>query len=82
MFCECDIIVTIMRNDKWIRRWVVPASKADKFWTVAVDADGNYGCSCPVWKFRRIECKHIREIKGDVNREKTSFLIPDELFKL
>lgn len=52
-----------MKKDKWIKRWPVRNSKNTGNWIVAIDADGNYGCSCPVWKFKRQECKHIRFIK-------------------
>lgn len=50
--------------DKWKVRWKVPSeSDPDKVYTVARDAEGQYGCSCPVWKFRRRECKHIQAVK-------------------
>jgi hypothetical protein len=49
--------------DKWIKRWKVPSHSSDKVYTVAQDATGEYGCSCPVWKFKRQECKHIKEVK-------------------
>jgi hypothetical protein len=52
-----------MRRDKWLKRWQVPSSSDNGVWTVAVDADGNYGCSCPVWRFRRQECHHIKMVK-------------------
>ncbi|GAH80784.1 unnamed protein product, partial [marine sediment metagenome] len=32
-------------------------------WIVAIDNDGHYGCSCPVWKFKRQECHHIKLVK-------------------
>jgi hypothetical protein len=69
---------------KWIKRWEVPSSRSTAHWIVAIDADGNYGCSCPVWKFKREECKHIIKIKyaDQEIKEKTGFLIPDEMFKL
>ena len=44
---------------KWVRKIKVPASTEGQFWTVAQDAEGNWGCSCPVWKFSRKKCKHI-----------------------
>jgi len=50
--------------DKWIQRWEVTShSNPDKTYVVAIDGDGGWGCSCPVWKFRRLECKHIRQVK-------------------
>lgn len=56
--------------EKWVRKWKVPKSQGNDFWTVSVDAAGLYGCSCPVWKFRRQECKHIAAVKdGCYNAE-------------
>jgi len=55
--------------DKWIKRWKVEKSKGDGHWIVALDKDGNYGCSCPVWKFRRQECHHIVLIKNNGGEE-------------
>lgn len=51
------------KTDRWVKRWEVPKSSGDGNWIVAIDKDGNYGCSCPVWKFRRQECHHIKLIK-------------------
>ncbi len=53
-----------MGQDKWVRRWEVESSNSMHTYTVAVDAMGNWGCSCPVWKFKRLECKHIQKIKA------------------
>ncbi len=54
-----------MAKDKWVQRFMVPGSNG-AVWTVGIDAEGGFGCSCPVWKFKREECKHIREIKREV----------------
>ena len=45
----------------WVEKWEVEGSNG-KTWVVSVDVNGNYGCSCPVWKFKREECKHIRKV--------------------
>lgn len=51
-------------KDKWVERWAVGSDSGDETYTVAMDADGDYGCSCPVWRrFRGKECKHIKMIK-------------------
>jgi len=55
--------------DKWVKRWQVPKSSGDGFWTVAIDKEGNYACSCPVWKLKRLECHHILEIKQNGGQE-------------
>ena len=47
---------------KWVKRWKVNGSNGN-VWIVAQDQEGNYGCSCPVWKFRRQECHHIKQVK-------------------
>lgn len=55
-----------MMTDKWIKRWKVPShSSPDKTYTVAVDREGVYGCSCPAWtrNSERPDCKHIKEVK-------------------
>jgi len=52
-----------LKNDKWIKRFKVKSSSGNGYYIVAIDKEGNYGCSCPVWKFRRQECHHIRLIK-------------------
>jgi hypothetical protein len=58
--------------DKWISRWYVGSdSNPDKTYTVAVDAAGNFGCSCPAWtpsKQRRQDCKHIKRVKAPLAR--------------
>ena len=67
------------KKDKWIIRWKVENSAGDGYWTVAIDKKGNYGCSCPVWKFKRKECKHIKYVKENPNTEtnKTEIKHPD-----
>ena len=56
-------MATAIKTDKWIKRWEVPKSSGDGNWIVAIDKDGNYGCSCPIWKFKRQECHHILEVR-------------------
>lgn len=55
-------------RDPWIKRWKVRGSGGNSY-VVAVDAKGNYGCSCTAWKFRRQECKHILQVKANGGRE-------------
>jgi len=58
----------------WLKRWKVPGSNGGE-WTVAIDKDGNWGCSCPVWKFQRLpfaerkQCHHILQVKMDGGEE-------------
>lgn len=46
---------------KWVKRWKVRGS-GGKTYVVALSDTGEYGCDCPVWKFRRERCKHIDEV--------------------
>ena len=55
---------------KWIKKWQVQGSKNP--WTVSLSDTGEYGCSCPVWKFRRRQCHHIEHVKDNPD------LSPDE----
>jgi hypothetical protein len=57
-----------MVNDKWVKRWNIEGSNGH-VWIVAQDKDGNYGCSCPVWKFKRQECHHIIQVKQGMGTE-------------
>lgn len=68
------------KQDKWVKRWKVPSSSGNGDYTVAIDKDGNYGCSCPVWKFRRQECHHIKLVKlgnlqAEVNRSLPQYIL-------
>ena len=47
----------------WIKKWEVSGSNG-KIWIVSLADDGHWGCSCPVWKFRRVECHHIQEVQS------------------
>ena len=46
----------------WGQRWSIEGTRGN-IDTVATDENGEYGCSCPAWKFRRQECRHIKEVK-------------------
>jgi len=61
--CGAEWLGTLVEA-KWIRKWRVPSHReGGGVYVVAQADDGTYGCSCPAWKFRRIECKHIRSVK-------------------
>lgn len=54
---------------KWIKKWKAPSnSTPGKEYTVSIDREGNYGCSCPRWKFQRApfdereSCDHIEDV--------------------
>ena len=50
-----------MKRGKWIKKWTVAGSTCD--WIVSLAESGEYGCSCPLWKFRREQCHHIQYIR-------------------
>lgn len=53
----------------WVKRWQVPSETSPgTVYTVAIDTNGNYGCSCPVWKFSRKQCKHIERVRMQERR--------------
>jgi len=54
---------------KWIKKWKVQSSSGNGNYIVSIDVNGNYGCSCPVWKFRRQECHHIVKVKNSGSKE-------------
>ena len=48
----------------YIAQWDVEShTTPGKHYTVSLKHDHTWQCSCPQWKFRRKECKHIIEIK-------------------
>lgn len=53
--------------DRWVVRFRV-ASETDPrvSYTVAVDAAGRWGCSCPAWIYdpERRPCKHVRSVQA------------------
>ena len=56
------------QDNRWIRKWVVGSESGPGSYIVAQDKEGNWGCSCPAWKFRRKTCKHILEVMGGGGR--------------
>lgn len=57
---------------KWVKKWFVENGK----YTVSLSDKNEYGCSCPVWKFRRIECKHIRNVRFNPDGYKVKEKLP------
>ena len=51
---------------KWIQSFEVPSTSGNGTYIVSQDRDGNFGCSCPQWRFKRRECKHVVKIKAQV----------------
>lgn len=49
----------------WSDRWDVPRSDGSGVWTVSRSDAGAWGCSCPVWRFKRETCKHITRIQEE-----------------
>lgn len=49
-------------SQRWVKQWQIEGNSGT-IHTVSVSDDGTWGCSCPVWKFKRKECHHIMEVK-------------------
>jgi hypothetical protein len=52
-------------RDRYQARYSVPRSSGDKTWTVSQTTKGDWRCSCPVWRFKREQCKHIAAVQDD-----------------
>lgn len=50
----------------WIRKWEVPSSSGKGVWVVSLSDTGEYGCACPVWKYKREKCKHIIRLQNNL----------------
>jgi len=52
---------------KWIKKWEVEGSRGAKH-IVSLSDDGTYGCSCPcpVWKYKRKDCKHVLRVMAGI----------------
>lgn len=50
---------------KWIKKWKVEGESGSVSYVVSLSDKHIWGCSCPVWKYRRQECKHIVSVKVD-----------------
>jgi hypothetical protein len=45
----------------------------DHIWIVSLGDDGSWGCSCPVWRFHRVECHHIDSIKEQYTGDEVEY---------
>ncbi len=52
--------------NQWIQSFEVPSSSGRGTYRVSQDRNGQFGCSCPHWKYRHQPCKHIETIKNQV----------------
>lgn len=53
------------RLGKWTRFFEVPSeSRSNLAYIVSMgEGEGNWGCSCPRWIYRREDCKHIKAVQ-------------------
>lgn len=74
----------------WVRRFEVRSTTdASASYTVAIDDNGAWGCSCPAWKFKKKDhttglkpdCKHILGVRGGMvdSRRRQSRALDREL---
>ena len=51
---------------KWDKKWKIQSDTSGRMYTVSLaDDNKTWGCSCPAWKFRRQECKHIKGVRKE-----------------
>jgi len=55
---------------KWIKKWNIKSESGKGNYVVSLSDKNEWGCSCPAWKFRRQECKHIIRVKLNPERYK------------
>ena len=55
---------------KWIKKWNIKSESGNGSYVVSLSDQNTYGCSCPAWKFRRQECKHIIRVRLNPERYK------------
>jgi len=53
---------------KWIKKWEIKSESGNGSYVVSLSDKNEWGCSCPVWKFRRQGCKHIKGVKLNPER--------------
>ena len=53
---------------KWIKKWKVKSESGNGNYVVSLSDQNEWGCSCPAWKFRMQECKHIIRVKLNPER--------------
>jgi len=72
----------IKKKDRWVKRWEVQGT--NRTWIVALDKNGNWGCSCPVWVYKRQECHHIKLVKMNgakeiISKERPEYILAQVL---
>jgi len=53
-------------ENRWIEKYKVCSRSSRRplqVYTVSLAKDGTWGCSCPSWRFRREQCKHIEDMR-------------------
>jgi Fanconi anemia group M protein len=59
-----------------LRSWQVPSeSKPEAEYTVTLNDDGTWSCTCPHYTYRRMECKHILKVKEGLSAPKASYVV-------
>lgn len=52
----------------WVKKWHIKSESSNKEYVVSLSDENTWGCSCPAWKFRRQECKHIIRVRLNPER--------------
>ena len=58
-------------SGKWLQLYEVESESRPVSYVVGIDAQNNFGCSCPAWIYHspRKDCKHIKYVKYELARE-------------
>lgn len=48
----------------WVKKYKVKSFTSNVEYVVSVNEKGQWACSCPHWKFRRAQCKHINYVRN------------------
>jgi len=58
-----------------------PIGKPNEY-IVSETVNGEWQCSCPAWKFRRIQCRHISKAKANPEKYEISKEFTERLTKI
>ena len=59
-----------------MRSWRVPSeTKPGVEYTVTLNDDGTWSCTCPHYTYRRTECKHILKVREELPAPRASYVV-------
>lgn len=65
---------------QYIKKWnILSETDENKTYVVSLTDKNTFACSCPIWIFRRQECKHIARVKQELENNKTEYPLHNEI---